>query len=356
MKKLIALLLALVMVVGLVACGAKEEAAAPAATEAAPAATEAAKEEAPAEEAAPAEGEYKYKVAFCTISQANDTMVNQADNMKIYGKQHGVEVVVFDNKADAQQVLQNAEIIVRDGTYDGVLNFNVDASISETLMGIYNDAGLKVISIDVEHPGSPFFGADNYLCGQLCGEFIVDYVKENWNGELDKIFIADQVPSGELPRQRCLNALPYIAEGLGVNTDEIAYILDCKDTMQTQTDFASFLQANPDADQIAAICLTEDFMLGVQAAAAAAGREDQVVCITNNEDFTIGMWEEETTESCVKACVSFTFTHYGKWLIPAMVELLETGSVADFTYVGHQVITRDNMAEYRAEFPSRLEG
>ena len=51
MKKLIALLLALVMVIGLVACGAKEEAAAPAATEAAPAAPEAAPE-APAEEPA----------------------------------------------------------------------------------------------------------------------------------------------------------------------------------------------------------------------------------------------------------------------------------------------------------------
>ena len=38
MKKLLALLLALVMVIGMVACGAKEEAAAPAATEAAPAA------------------------------------------------------------------------------------------------------------------------------------------------------------------------------------------------------------------------------------------------------------------------------------------------------------------------------
>ena len=53
MKKLIALLLALVMVDGLVACGAKEEAAAPAEKEeaAAPAATEAAKEEAAPEEA-----------------------------------------------------------------------------------------------------------------------------------------------------------------------------------------------------------------------------------------------------------------------------------------------------------------
>lgn len=42
MKKLIALLLALVMVLGLAACGAREETAEPAATEAAPAATEAA--------------------------------------------------------------------------------------------------------------------------------------------------------------------------------------------------------------------------------------------------------------------------------------------------------------------------
>ena len=47
MKKIIALLLALVMVIGLVACGAKEEAATPAATEAAPAATEAAPEAEP---------------------------------------------------------------------------------------------------------------------------------------------------------------------------------------------------------------------------------------------------------------------------------------------------------------------
>ena len=52
MKKLIALLLALAMMIGLVACGAKGEAAAPAATEAAPAATEAAPA---ATEAAPAE-------------------------------------------------------------------------------------------------------------------------------------------------------------------------------------------------------------------------------------------------------------------------------------------------------------
>ena len=76
MKKLIALLLALVMVVGLVACGAKEEAAAPAATEAAPAATEAAKEEA----AAPAEEAKLIGVAMPTKDLQR--WVQDGDNMK----------------------------------------------------------------------------------------------------------------------------------------------------------------------------------------------------------------------------------------------------------------------------------
>lgn len=58
MKKLIALLLALTMIFSMVACGAKEEAAAPAATEAAPAA----KEEAPA--AAELDDPYKYFTQF----------------------------------------------------------------------------------------------------------------------------------------------------------------------------------------------------------------------------------------------------------------------------------------------------
>lgn len=56
MKKLTALLLALAMVFGLVACGAKEEAATPAATEAAPAATEAAPAATEAAPAKPYEG------------------------------------------------------------------------------------------------------------------------------------------------------------------------------------------------------------------------------------------------------------------------------------------------------------
>ena len=64
MKKLLALLLALVMIVGLVACGAKEEAAAPAATEAAPAAKE--------EAVAPAEKELEGELVFLDVMPSDE--------------------------------------------------------------------------------------------------------------------------------------------------------------------------------------------------------------------------------------------------------------------------------------------
>ena len=147
MKKLIALLLALVMVVGLVACGAKEEGAAPAATEAAPAATEAAPEAteaAPeaATEAAPAavnpddiademtSEDGKYQVAFITdVGQLKDKSFNQGtyDGVKLYAAANGKSYKYYqpaggdqatdDDRIDAMKLAcdNGAEVVVAAG-------------------------------------------------------------------------------------------------------------------------------------------------------------------------------------------------------------------------------------------------
>ena len=76
MKKLIALLLALVMVMGLVACGAKEEPAAPAETEAAAAPEASSNPDDIADEMTSSDG--KYQVAFITdVGQLKDKSFNQ---------------------------------------------------------------------------------------------------------------------------------------------------------------------------------------------------------------------------------------------------------------------------------------
>ena len=91
MKKIIALLLALVMVIGLVACGAKEEAAAPAATEAAPAATEGAQETS------------NFKAGFIFLHDENSTYdLNFMNAAKEACEALGVEYVVKVNIGESE--------------------------------------------------------------------------------------------------------------------------------------------------------------------------------------------------------------------------------------------------------------
>ena len=134
MKKFIALLLALVMVMGLVACGAKEEAAAPAETEAAaPAETEAAAPAAVnpddiADEMTSADG--KYQVAFITdVGQLKDKSFNQGtyDGVKLYASANdksykyyqpaGGDQATDDDRIDAMKLAceNGAEIVVAAG-------------------------------------------------------------------------------------------------------------------------------------------------------------------------------------------------------------------------------------------------
>ena len=129
MKKLIALLLALVMVVGLVACGAKEEAAAPAATEAATEAAPAATNpDDIADEMTSSDG--KYQVAFITdVGQLKDKSFNQGtyDGVKLFAAANGKSYKYYqpangneatdDDRIDAMKLAceNGAEVVVAAG-------------------------------------------------------------------------------------------------------------------------------------------------------------------------------------------------------------------------------------------------
>ena len=135
MKKFIALLLALVMVMGLIACGAKEEAAAPAETEAAaPAETEAAAPEAVTDPDAIADEmtseDGKYQVAFITdVGQLKDKSFNQGtyDGVKLFAAANGKSYKYYqpaggneatdDDRIDAMKLAceNGAEVVVAAG-------------------------------------------------------------------------------------------------------------------------------------------------------------------------------------------------------------------------------------------------
>ena len=93
MKKLIAMLLALVLVMGLVACGAKTEA--PAATEAAPAVTEAVAEA--VEEVAASNDNWKVAILTGTVSQGEEEFRAAEKAVATWGADHIITATYPDN-------------------------------------------------------------------------------------------------------------------------------------------------------------------------------------------------------------------------------------------------------------------
>ena len=188
MKKLIALLLALVMVVGLVACGAKEEAAAPAATEAAPAATEAAKEEAPA---APAEEAQLIGVAMPTKDLQR--WVQDGDNMKSQLEAAGYTVDLQYAANDIPTQVSQLQNMIANGC-EVLVIASIDGSALGTVLEEAKAANIPVIAYDRLIMGSDavtyYATFDNWDVGVKQGTHIVEALDlDNAEGPFNIEFI-----------------------------------------------------------------------------------------------------------------------------------------------------------------------
>lgn len=159
MKKIVALLLAAVMVLSLAACGAAttaapEEAApaaeAPAKEEAAPA-TEAAKEEAaaPAEEAAPAEDGKKTIGVVCYVTSA-PYFSSGKDACVAYGESLGYDVIWTGTaEADTAGLISCVENLINQGV-DGICLAAGDTTSMSPVVKQAQDAGIPVVSFDLD--------------------------------------------------------------------------------------------------------------------------------------------------------------------------------------------------------------
>ena len=179
-KKVLSAILSIAMVATLlVGCGAKEEAAAPAATEeAAPAATE----EAAAEEAAPAAEANGKKVGVAMPTQSSERWINDGSNMKKQLEALGYEVDLQYAEDDVQAQVSQIENMIAAGV-DCLVIASIDSSALVNVEKQAQEAGIPVIAYDrllMDTDAVSYYATfDNKGVGTAIGKYIVD------NGNLD---------------------------------------------------------------------------------------------------------------------------------------------------------------------------
>jgi ribose transport system substrate-binding protein len=260
-----------------------------------------------------------------------------------------IELVFADNKLDGATALANAENFISQGV-DGVIEFQTDEAFGNVIMSKFRAENIPVIAIDIPMPGATFFGADNYLAGQLAGEAAAEWVAENWEGQVDAILLLELPQSGPVPAARMQGMLDALQAGLASPVpDDKVLRLDSKNTQEEAFQVTSdILPSLPDAEHIVAMSINDGTGLGVVAAAEAAGRAGQVIVVGQNADPS-GQEEMIKENSRYLGATAYFPENYGSKIIPAMLDLLECRPVPPSVYVDHVFISAENLCEYYPE-------
>lgn len=288
-----------------------------------------------------------YKIGFANLTEDIVFTKLVREGIEAAAAEAGnIELVFADNKLDGATALANAENFIAQGV-DGVIEFQTDEAFGNVIMSKFRAGGIPVIAIDIPMPGATFFGADNYLAGQLAGEAAAQYVNENWGGEVDAILVLELPQSGPVPAARMQGMIDALQAGIANPVPEDMVIrLDSKNTQEEAFAVTSdTLPSLPDADHIVAVTINDGTGLGVVAAAEAAGRADQVIVVGQNADPS-GQEEMIKENSRYLGATAYFPENYGFKIIPAMLDLLECRPVPPSVYVDHVFISAANICEY----------
>ena len=258
-------------------------------------------------------------------------------------EERGWELVYMDNNSDGQTAVSNAQNLVNAGV-DFIVDLNVDQSVAGAILEICGDTPL--LAVDIALGDAPFFGIDSGEMGLISGEYAANYIKENWDGEVDHVVLFTQIASGDEVQKRCRYATQAL-EDAGIVIGEVTEIEAGGDTATAQSMFASFLSAHPDSQKIACFTINENPATGAYAAAVTADREWDIRIFSAGvgAQFVDPMYESEGDQSWVTSVACFPEL-YGEQICTLVKEYFETGELEDINNAQLVSIDWSNIAEY----------
>nr|ADI22932.1 ABC-type sugar transport system, periplasmic component [uncultured actinobacterium HF0500_35G12] len=298
------------------------------------------------------------KVAYGDLATGIPFVTQVWENIQEVAAACNLEIVYADNNLDGETALENARTFTLQGV-DGVIQFQIDQTIEGALCDELraNDPDLPVIAIDIAHPSCAlFFGANNPRAGELAGEGVGQWAKENWDCGIDMIITLETFEVGDVNVMRSNGSV----RGIQNVCSDLAYgdfeewapeqsgsiVTRINGGGTTDSAFPLVLDtftANP-GKRIAVVSLNDDMGLAALAAAEELGIEDNVVYGSQGADATIH--DTIRTNSHYVGSTAYFPEAYGTYVVPLILKMINGVSVEDPTLLDHLLITADNIDDY----------
>ncbi len=290
------------------------------------------------------------KLAFANFSVSFPFCASVEKNIKEVAALAGfdpADVIILDNQFNATVGLQNSDIVLSKRP-DAFIEFQVDAKVNAIVGRKFKTAGIPVVAVDIEVPGSPFMGVDNYGAAYQTGQWIAEQVDKKWGGAagVDLIVLGGITQAGEAVMLRSLGTKDALVDKYGKDFEKKIEFQDVVSTAETaQPVIAAVLAKYPDAKHVVISCVNDQTTRGAISAVQAAGtlkREDVILVAQGLDASGVDMLKNRE----IDGDLAYFPEHYGWYTVSAALAMMQKQPVPPYMFVENVMVTPDTVGKW----------
>jgi ribose transport system substrate-binding protein len=283
----------------------------------------------------------EFRVGYAAQGQDSSFAAEVHTGLVRAAAQERVELVVVSNRYQPRTALRNAEHLVRERV-DLVIEFQTDEAIADAISSVYQQAGIPVIAIDIPHPGTTYFGANNYEAGLIAGRHLARWARHHWHGAADEILLLDIERAGVLPASRTRGVLAGIREIAREAREWPVVTLDGDGQFRTSLERVRAHLRTSRATRVLVGAANDPSALGAVRAFQEAGRAASCAVVGQNAE-PDARAEMRIPRSPLIGSVAYFPEKYGAGLIRLALDILSARRVPPALFVDHELITPANV-------------
>ncbi|SRR5581483_3605180 len=242
------------------------------------------------------------------------------------------------------KALANADELLAE-KIDLLIEYQYNETASHLIAAKCHAAGIPAIAINFAQPGAYYFGGNNYLTGELAGDFLCQFSRSKWNGRADLCLVLPAKGLGSTQEARKAGLLDALRRGQ--HGQRPLEVLSAPPALSVNEGYAvtkKILRDLGHPKRLLIAALTDPLGIGAEKAIKEAGMEDQAVII--------GQGGARDARARIlrggpfRASVAFFPEAYGERVMLLAIQVLEGEKVSLASYTNHVVLTAENVSEY----------
>lgn len=280
-----------------------------------------------------------YRIGFANLSEQLPFAVDVRKSIERAAQRTGnIDLVLADNQLNPETAYRVAERFIHQNL-DLVIEYQIDEQMGNRIMGLFQDANIPVISVDIPMIGATYFGVDNYRAGHIAGVALGEWVHDHWNNQFDRVIILEEPRAGAVPAARISSQLDGFQSIVGPLPSEKCITLNSGNTREiSEQMMLRTLNRFPNLHQLAVVCFNDDAAIGALEAARRAGREKDIAIVGQGADRRVRQ-ELAQLGSRIIGSTAFSPEEYGDNLVSLALRLLHAEPVPPAVYMTHSFIS-----------------